>query len=180
MSNEKMGAGSDDGQEEYVITPADFVRYEIDMFRTSYKAWQEYNDDGFLNNGFLEVFLIHFRTLHKLLHNDGACPAGEVDARQFFPSDAAFYDFKTARCQGADLDYLAEQEGRANVKFGPLTQARMDDMEAWDIHKVYDAMDKSITALTTFAPDTFPPSEHEGCSDPECEDEGCGDSGCSN
>lgn len=180
MSDEKRGAGSEEGQEEYQITAADFVRYEIDMFKTSYKAWQEYNDDGFLNNSFLEVFLIHFRTLHYLLNSDGTRPADEINARQFFPSDAAFYDFKLARCQDADLAYLVEQEGRANVKFGALTQIRMDDMQPWEIHKIFEAMDKSITALTTHAPETFPVSEHEECSDSECEDPGCGDPGCAN
>lgn len=180
MNDEKCSAGSEDGQQEYQITAADFVRYEIDMFKTSYKAWQEYNDDGFLNNSFLEVFLIHFRTLYYLLHNDGTRPAEEVAVRQFFPTDAAFFDFTQARCHGADLAYLVEQEGRANTKFGALTQSRMDDMQSWDIHKVFDALDKSITALTTYAPETFPVSEHEECSDSECEDEGCGDPGCSN
>lgn len=180
MSEEKCGAGCDDGQEEYQITPADFVRYEVDMFKTAYKAWQEYNDDGFLNNSFLEVFLIHFRTLHYLLNNIGARPADEVNVRQFFASDATYYDFTQARCQGADLAYLVEQEARANVKFGALTEGRMEDMESWDIHKVFEAMDKSITALITYAPETFPVSEHDECSDPECEDEGCGDPGCAN
>lgn len=175
MTKEDCGAlcAEGEGHEGHDFTAADFVRYEIDMFRTAYTAWEQYKDDGFLNNGFLEIFLVHFRALHNLLHKEGAKPDGLLGVREFFPSDAAFGDFVQSRCAGDDLAYLGAQEARAAVKLAPLTRERMDDMAEWDIHRIFELTDKSIEALMICAPETFPEPVHDECHDPECEDPGC-------
>jgi len=175
VREEDCGAGcaGDEGDEGQEFTAADFVRYEIDMFRTAYKAWEQYKEDGFLNNGFLEIILVHFRALHNLLHKDGVQPDGTAGIREFFTSDAAFDDFVQSRCAGDDLAYLGAQEARADIKLAPLTRARMDDMDEWDIHRIYELTDKSIEALEICAPESFPVPVHDECEDPECEDPGC-------
>ncbi|MBI5886712.1 MAG: hypothetical protein HZB85_09075 [Deltaproteobacteria bacterium] len=175
MTKDNCGAGcaQDEGHEGHDFSAADFVRYEIDMFRTAYTAWEQYKDDGFLNNVFLEVLLVHFRALHSLLHKDGAVPNGAVGLREFFSSDVSLEDFMQSRCAGDNLAYLNAQDARAAVKLGPLTRERMDDMAEWDIHKIYELTDKSIEALMICAPETFPEPVHDECHDPECEDPGC-------
>ncbi|MBI5562133.1 MAG: hypothetical protein HY894_04670 [Deltaproteobacteria bacterium] len=145
--------GCGPGCEGHEATELDFVFYEIEMFRTAYEAWQQYSEDGFLNNSFLEVFLLHFRALHEFLHSDGELPEGALEAQEFFDTEEEYEGFLKDRCGDEDLAYLVRQDARAHKRLAPLTLSRLEDMEEWDIHKIHDAMNKSIEAFIQTVPD---------------------------
>lgn len=159
------GAGCEghEGHEGHECTDLDFVRYEIEMFRTAYQAWLQYSDDGFLNNSFLEVFLLHFRTLHDILHRDGPGAKDLLDVAGLFDSDESYQTFLAGRCKGEDLDYLKVQDGRAGLKLGRLTRTRIDDTAEWDIHKIHETMDKSVVAFLAGRPDACCDDETGEC-----------------
>ncbi|ODS35012.1 MAG: hypothetical protein A7316_04610 [Candidatus Altiarchaeales archaeon WOR_SM1_86-2] len=131
-----------------------FLEWESQLYFAAIpKMLQNQNISGIVRNAFIEVFLLHFRTLYDFFyepkkHND------DILAKHFIITESRLKIFEDNRTLKEELK---EYKTRANKQLAHISFDRINkyvgEEKIWPIRDIYSKMEKTIQAFILSLPD---------------------------